>query len=161
MWFGSQGVLLHTGSTYSCRGSPYQSSNQLELSGQARLEVIERAVATAQAERKAAHDIGEKGENSEYCLSEANTVCPLLLEGKCMLFEYRPLQCRAHGLDESEDGDLWTTLLTPALEKISSEMWLAYTGSMAEDLPVFALADVASGKFMETVFKYMMKQGIN
>lgn len=133
----------------------------LELTGQARLEVIERAVETAQGERKAASDIGQEGEDSEYCLASANTICPLLVEDKCLLFDHRPLQCRAFGLDESADGDLWAQLLTPALDKISSEIWFAYTGSMAVDLPLFSLADVASGKFMETVFKYMMKQGLD
>lgn len=133
----------------------------LELPSDKRLSVIERAVETAQAERKAAHDLGEAGESQEYCLSESGSICPLHEEGHCLLFEQRPLQCRAFGLDESEDGELWGELLTPALEKISSEIWFAYTGSMAAGYPVFALADVVSGKFMETIFKLMMEQGLN
>jgi Fe-S-cluster containining protein len=132
----------------------------LELTGEVRLQVIERAVLTAQAERQTVRDINASGESSEYCLSEANAVCPLLNDDKCMLFEHRPLQCRAFGLDESVNGDLWGTMLTPALHKISSEIWMAYTGAMAESLPMFALPDVVSGKFVETVFKFMMQQGI-
>ncbi len=133
----------------------------LELTGEDRLRVIERAVETAQAERQAALDIGEIGENQEYCLSEAGSVCPLLMDGKCMLFEYRPLQCRTFGLHESEGNDLWDQMLTPGLSKISAEMWFAYTGDMMKDgMPLFSLPDVVSGKFMETVFKYMMEQGL-
>jgi hypothetical protein len=131
-----------------------------ELTGEERLAVIERAVETAQAERKAASAIGTEGENSEYCLSESGSICPLSLEGKCLLFDHRPIQCRAFGQDHSEAGELWSTLLTPALEKISAEIWFAYTGSMAASLPLFPLADVVSGKFMETVFKLMMEQGL-
>ncbi|BCS88025.1 dual specificity protein phosphatase family protein [Pseudodesulfovibrio sediminis] len=137
----------------------------LELTGEERLVVIERAVETAQAERKAAKavdgEVTDTDESGEYCLSEAGAVCPLLKDGRCLLFEHRPLQCRAFGLDQSADGDLWGEMLTPALNKISSEMWLAYTGSMASvGMPTFALPDVVSGKFMETVFKYMMEQGL-
>ena len=131
-----------------------------ELSNEKRLEVIERAVETAQAERRTAQVIGTEGENSEYCLSQAGAVCPLLEDGECMLFNQRPLQCRAFGQDRSVDGELWDTLLSPALEKISSEIWFAYTGSMASEMPLFSLPDVVSGKFMEAIFKLMMEQGV-
>ena len=77
------------------------------------------------------------------------------------MFDHRPLQCRAFGLSTSEGGELWSELLTPALNKISSEMWFAYTGSMADaGMPLFTLPDVVSGKFIETIFKYMMEQGL-
>ncbi|WP_319543091.1 dual specificity protein phosphatase family protein [uncultured Pseudodesulfovibrio sp.] len=132
----------------------------LELTGEERLAVIERAVKTAQAERKAVRDLDDD-QGGEYCLSEVGAVCPLLQDGKCMLFDHRPLQCRAFGLDKSEHGELWEKLLTPALDKISAEIWFAYTSSMArKEMPHFALPDVVSGKFVETVFKYMMEQGL-
>ncbi|NDV18295.1 phosphatase [Pseudodesulfovibrio sp. JC047] len=132
----------------------------LELTGEERLAVIEKAVKTAQAERSAVNDLDED-QGGEYCLSEVGAVCPLLKNDQCMLFEHRPLQCRAFGLDQSEDGGLWGELLTPALDKISSEIWFAYTGSMAHvKMPHFALPDVVSGKFVETIFKYMMEQGL-
>lgn len=133
----------------------------MELTSEQRLGVIDRAVATAQAERRTARDVDENVERGEYCLSEAGGVCPLLLKGECMLFAHRPLQCRAFGRGADRDGELWTRLLTPALEKISSEIWFAYTGSMADcALPLFALPDVVSGKFMEGVFKLMLEQGV-
>ena len=129
----------------------------LELTNEERLAVIERAVTTAQAERKTAKDMG----GGDFCLSEAGAVCPLLTDGKCMLFAYRPLQCRAFGLDQSDVGGLWGELINPALKKISTEIWFAYTGTMTKGvLPHFALPDVVSGKFVETVFKYMMEQGL-
>jgi hypothetical protein len=132
-----------------------------ELCCEDRLRVIERAVVTAQAERQAARDLGREQENLEYCLSEVGTVCPLLMDGVCMLFAFRPLQCRAFGLDESADGEFWSSLLTPALDKISGEMWFAYTGTMVEErLPLFSLPDVVSGKFMERVFKFMLQLGL-
>ncbi|WP_285907287.1 dual specificity protein phosphatase family protein [Pseudodesulfovibrio pelocollis] len=134
----------------------------LELCCEDRLAVIERAVETARAERLVAVDLGREQESLEYCLSEAGALCPLLETGRCLLFDHRPLQCRAFGLDESEDGELWNDLLTPALDKISGEIWFAYTGTMVEDrLPLFSLPDVVSGKFMESIFKLMLKTGLS
>jgi len=131
------------------------------LGSDSRVALIERAVDVARKERRAVRDLGEAGENTEYCLSEAGTVCPLLENGVCLLFDYRPLQCRTFGLEEVGGHALWNEMLTPALEKISAEIWFAYTGSMGADkLPLFSLPDVVSGKFMETVFKIMMQQGL-
>ena len=79
----------------------------LELSGEDRLSVIERAVETAQTERKAAAELGKDPGSEDYCLSEVGSWCPLLKDDKCMLFDHRPLQCRAFGLDESIEGGLW------------------------------------------------------
>lgn len=133
----------------------------IELTNEKRLSVIGRAVETALAERQTAKYLGSEGENSEYCLAEAGAVCPLLEDGQCMLYDYRPIQCRAFGQDHSMDGGMWATMLTPALSKISTEIWFAYTGSMAAGLPLFPLPDVVSGKFMETIFKLMMEQGLD
>ncbi len=131
------------------------------LDSEARVALIERAVETSRAERRAIRDIGAEGENTQYCLSEAGSVCPLLENGTCKLFDSRPLQCRTFGLAKVGDGELWNEMLTPALEKISAEIWFACTGSMVSDgLPLFSLPDVVSGKFMETVFKIMMQQGL-
>ncbi|MBI9079310.1 MAG: dual specificity protein phosphatase family protein [Pseudodesulfovibrio sp.] len=133
----------------------------LELSHEVRLAVIERAVVTARAERLTARDLEQKGERSEYCLYGAGAVCPLLEDRVCLLFEHRPLQCRVFGVEAFENGDLWSELLAPVLDKISSEIWFAYTGLMADAaMPFFSLPDVVSGKFIETIFKYMMEQGL-
>jgi protein-tyrosine phosphatase/Fe-S-cluster containining protein len=131
------------------------------MGSESRVALIERAVEVAQAERKAVRDIGAEGENTEYCLSESGSVCPLLENGRCLLFDHRPLQCHTYGVDHAEGGRLWGELLTPALDKISAEIWFAYTGSMvSHGLPLFSLPDVVSGKFMETIFKIMMQQGL-
>ena len=143
------------------RGRASDPFHQPVLGSESRVALIERAVEVARAERRAVKDIGAEGENTEYCLSESGAVCPLLENGTCLLFDYRPFQCRTYGMDQSEGGRLWGELLTPALEKISAEIWFAYTGSMVKDgLPLFSLPDVVSGKFMETIFKIMMQQGL-
>lgn len=133
----------------------------LELTHEGRLEVIKRAVETSRAERTASAELRKENGIADFCLSEAGAVCPLLKDKLCLLFDDRPLQCRAFGVDLSEDGDLWGKYLTPALEKISSEVWLAYTGIMSDTkMPSFTLPDVVSGRFIETLFKLMLKDGI-
>lgn len=126
------------------------------LSSKQRLKVIEKAVETARQERNAADDVGQ----GEYCLSGAGSVCPLLEENRCLLWEHRPLQCRTFGLPQEIATDLWETVLAPGLEKASLETWFAYTGVMAqEDLSGFALADVVSGRYVQTMFHLMMQHG--
>ncbi|WP_320174895.1 dual specificity protein phosphatase [Maridesulfovibrio sp.] len=132
----------------------------LELTHEDRLAVIEKAVATARAERLAMREISSDNE-AGFCLSGVDSICPLLEEGKCRLFDSRPLQCRAFGLDTSENGQLWREELMPGLDKISKEIWFACTGTMQDGkLPLFALPDVVSGKFIELLFKLMMAQGL-
>ncbi|WP_432736714.1 protein-tyrosine phosphatase family protein [Maridesulfovibrio sp. FT414] len=133
----------------------------LELTQEERLQVIEKAVETSRAERKLRRELESAG-NSDYCLSGAGMSCPLLSEGKCMLFDFRPLQCRAHGLDISNDGQLWHNVLIPQLDRVSFEIWFAYTGVLHEEvMPAFPLPDVVSGKFIEQLFKLMMVHGLS
>lgn len=132
----------------------------LELTHDERISVIEHAVETARTERRAAQELESAG-RSGYCLAGSGAVCPLSKESKCLLFDFRPLQCRAFGLDISEDGRLWHNELIPALDKISFEIWFAYTGVLHEEvMPSFTLSDVIAGKFIEKLFKLMMAQGV-
>ncbi len=134
----------------------------LELTHEGRLEVIKRAVEASKAERLASAEFRKVKDIAAFCLSEADSVCPLLKDKSCLLFNDRPLQCRAFGVDISEDGELWGKVLTPALNKISSEIWLAYTGIMSDTpMPSFSLPDVVSGKFIEALFKLMMEEGVS
>ncbi|CCO24124.1 protein-tyrosine phosphatase family protein [Maridesulfovibrio hydrothermalis] len=136
-------------------------SINLELRQDVRLKVIEKAVETARAERRTVSDLNSEGK-TKYCLSRAGAECPLLENGKCLLFDYRPLQCRAFGLDISRDGRLWHDTLIPALDKVSLEVWFAYTGMLHDEtMPLFSLPDVVSGKFIEQLFKLMMTFGID
>ncbi|WP_415714505.1 dual specificity protein phosphatase family protein [Maridesulfovibrio sp.] len=132
----------------------------LELTHEARLEVIEKAMSTARIERRAMRELAADNE-AGFCLSGVDSTCPLLEAGKCRLFDFRPLQCRAFGLDSSENGRLWRETLSPGLDSISSQIWFACTGVMQSgSLPHFSLPDVVSGKFIEVLFKIMMEQGV-
>jgi Fe-S-cluster containining protein len=149
---------------FRCCGTPIQltmveavyitQKMNVALTSEKRLEVIGRAVETARRERLAQSQVSAE----EFCLSDADARCPLLEGGKCILFSYRPLQCRSFGLDEEKAGMLWGTVLAPALEGLSFELWLAFAGTIARgSLPHFALADVVSGKYVQTLFHLMVK----
>jgi protein tyrosine phosphatase (PTP) superfamily phosphohydrolase (DUF442 family)/Fe-S-cluster containining protein len=132
----------------------------LELTHDERTEVIERAMNTARIEKRAMRELAADNE-AGFCLSGVDSFCPLSDGNKCMLFESRPLQCRAFGLDSSENGRLWRELLSPGLDSISTQIWFACTGVMQHtSLPHFSLPDVVSGKFIELLFKLMMEQGL-
>lgn len=122
------------------------------LSSGKRLEVIDRAVETARRERIAHSSVSAEG----YCLSDAGSQCPLL-DGVCLLFAHRPLQCRSFGLDEEQAGRIWEDLLAHGLQSLSLEIWYSFAGKIAEGaLPVFSLADVVSGKYVQSLFHMML-----
>jgi hypothetical protein len=72
-------------------------------SSEKRLQVIARAVETARRERIADSQVDAEGLLPVRCQRR----CPLLEEGKCILFADRPLRCRCFGLDEERAGRLW------------------------------------------------------
>jgi Fe-S-cluster containining protein len=124
------------------------------LTSERRLEVIARAVETARKERLADNQI----HGQAYCLSYADALCPLLDANACMLFAYRPLQCRSFDLETDGAEHLWGSVLAPALESLSLQLWLAYAGKMAQaPLPLFALADVVSGRYVQSLFHMMVR----
>lgn len=124
------------------------------LQSSKRLEVINRAVASSKNEQK----ILQQMENTEICLSQSALLCPVSVDNKCQLFSYRPLQCRTFGLAQEQSYALWEELIQPGLDRLSSELWMAFTGELIrEKLPNFSFADVLSGKYIQTLFHVMSK----
>jgi hypothetical protein len=53
---------------------------------------------------------------------------------------------------------LWEQALEPSLANLSLELWLGFAGSIARGpLPLFALADVVSGKYVQSLFHLMVR----
>ena len=126
------------------------------LGSDQRLSLIERACEASRNERRAQDGLGE----TDYCLSGIGTVCPLSVEGRCMLFETRPLQCRTYELREDVSRALWDDVLEPGLGMLSAQVYFAYVSAFPEQaLPKFALPDVISGRYVQTFFHWVMRQG--
>jgi Fe-S-cluster containining protein len=111
-----------------------------ELSGSMRREVIRRA-----------RDIGESAGSGR---SPSDTPCPLLQEDRCLVYHFRPAQCRVFDRE-------WREVPAEAaseLQEISNEILGIFLGEMSSrsasslDLPM-----VVSGKFVQSVFYLMSK----
>jgi hypothetical protein len=80
--------------------------------------------------------------------------CPLLQDGICKAFAFRPLRCRLQDLPLAEAGRLETEL-APALAKASREIYQALTGQfLPEDFPRFTVADAVSGRYVQVFFNW-------
>jgi Fe-S-cluster containining protein len=125
------------------------------LPSDVRKEVIERAAEVARKERETKGTILAEG---RHCLVGTGTLCPFSHEGKCLIFEHRPLQCRTYGMPITAAHDLWEEI-APALDQISADLFFALTGSFPPaDLPLFPLPDVASGRYA-SMFFHLIKKG--
>ena len=124
------------------------------LPSETRLAVIEDA---AEASREMERLTRLHADNPEHCLSSWARLCPLSRDGACLILSHRPLACRLHGLAEDEAAALWEKKLEPGLTTLSRQVFLALAGSLGDGpLPRFPLPDVISGRYVSTVFKYLL-----
>jgi len=125
-----------------------------KLPSDVRKQVIERASQVARKERETKGTILAEG---RHCLVDSGTLCPFSHEGKCLIFDYRPLQCRTHGMPITAAHDLWEEI-APALDQISADLFFGLTGSFPPaELPLFPLPDVASGRYASMFFHLIKK----
>jgi protein-tyrosine phosphatase/Fe-S-cluster containining protein len=130
------------------------------LASDLRTEVICRAVEVCKKTRGIKARLNEKGydpNRDKKALIETyvkeKILCPLNRESRCSLYEYRPLQCRLHGVpDDSVDLDL----INNTLSDISRNVFFAFSGSFLEQKNLsFSLADTVSGRFVQEYFYYL------
>lgn len=78
----------------------------LELPRQQRREARRRASKAAAAfDRVMADAFARQGEERLKVLSRARVACPLLEEGRCLLYAQRPLTCRLYGIPAAIEGE--------------------------------------------------------
>ena len=129
-------------------------------SSQARQELIEGAVEAARSERETSAAVPGEGSSKEFCLTASAVRCPLSREGRCLIFDFRPLQCRTFELPEETKEDFWRTMAAPVLDKTSSELFFALTSKFPKKGPPnFSLSDVVSGKYVQEFFHALMQAG--
>lgn len=124
------------------------------LTSRNREEIIERAVGNSRAIRRLAQspDV-TSDEELERCYLRENLPCPLLREDACLLPQSRPLSCRLYGLSGTI-GALPAT--ADILTSLSRSVFLALAGVLpGESLFRPSLADVVSGRFIQTYFHYL------
>lgn len=124
------------------------------LASETRLSVIADA---AEASRAMADLAARHGEASPHCLSSWTRPCPLWRDGACLIFAHRPLQCLLDGVPAETAAALWEKTLEPGLTALSRQTLLALAGTMDQAAPPrFALPDVVSGRYVSTVFKFLL-----
>lgn len=87
------------------------------------------------------------------CINRANqthvSFCPLLQEESCLLYEFRPAQCRAFDRIDSTIQEKYAQ----ELYTLSREILQAFLDKEAQQSPPnFNLSDVVSGKFVQHIF---------
>lgn len=103
-------------------------------------------------------DPGSLTEGIRAAYEGAGLACPLNELGECRIFERRPLHCRLADLPAGKaDDPLVTTVVPAALSTVSASLFFAFTSEFPSGAPMrFALADVISGKFVQTFFHHLM-----
>lgn len=128
------------------------------LTSRSREDIIERAVGNSRVIRRLAQSpqVASVEDLERRYLLEGLS-CPLLLEDRCQLAQSRPLSCRLYGLEDKID-DLPDT--REMLASLSRSVFLALSGVLPnESLFRPCLADVVSGRFIQTYFHYLRSLG--
>ncbi len=135
-------------------------NQQLRL--RARKQLIERANALLKREREL--KAGLPADSDDYLAavtalySEKGLVCPLLDNERCMLFDFRPARCRTYktGIDNNYLEKIYDLIFD-----ISRMLFFALSGKFLKRGKLqFSCAEVISGRFMETYFRYASKMDL-
>jgi protein-tyrosine phosphatase len=96
----------------------------------------------------------ERAFKAETQKEEAEFICPLFEDDKCLICDRRPLRC--HSLPD----DKHTHLLDQITTKISKDIFFALTDSfVSEGNLYFSIIDTVSGRFVQQYFQAMRAEG--
>jgi len=85
-----------------------------------------------------------------------NYICPLSVDHTCIAFDFRPSACRLNERDN--DTESASERIQATLRDLSRQLFLALNASFAsEEMPLFRLADVVSGRFVQEYFDLLTK----
>lgn len=120
-----------------------------------RQETINRATAVFQKIRVLARDVAptdtEIDMNDIYRIG--NLICPLNKDGRCSLYDYRPIRCRCHGFP---DSGINLSLIEDILSNISRNVFFALSSIFpGEEELLFSCPDTISGRFTQVYFHYL------
>lgn len=99
-------------------------------------------------------------------------LCPLNVDGRCILHAYRPIACRLYGLPPDRQDRSQTIAEPPgvllpapaqtglqlqeAVTNLSNNMLVALSSTLATNKPLlFSLADCVSGRFIQQYFEFL------
>ncbi len=120
-----------------------------------RHEAIERGIALGRAMQELQRQDDTAGRDFGRRYREAGLVCPLARDGRCLLFDERPIRCRCWSVEEEVKMDD----IRSGLAALSRNVYLALTGSFPpRDELRFSIADTVSGKFVQLYFQALLQE---
>lgn len=127
------------------------------LKSDIRKQVIHNAVEIGQKTRRIKEGLsgtGDDADNLRKVLAEdyarAGLLCPLNSDHRCLLYDYRPIRCRIHGLPK---GSVDLHLINDILQNLSRNIFFSFSGFFLDEGELsFSLADTVSGKFVQEYF---------
>ena len=126
-----------------------------------RIETVHRAVTASTMQRKALVDMEQVCDHypDEFCLLDTGSLCPLSVNGKCQVYEWRPFQCRLFDLPSIEAERLWNDELSGLFETISRQIYVALNASLPPEGPMqkYSLPDAVSGRFVQSFFNMLIE----
>ncbi len=137
-----------------------QNKVNAALSQDARQEVMERAMEYLGV-MKTVRTLHQHypcliGENFNSLFVATETYCPLFQSGHCLVLANRPFRCR---WQQTTLTDQRKKEFTDMLSNLSQNIFLALTGAFQpEERLQFSMADMVSGRFVQTCFQAMHKK---
>jgi hypothetical protein len=84
---------------------------------------------------------------------QAGLVCALNQDGRCAVFDYRPIRCRVFGVSHEIVAG---KIIGNTLFDLSGSLYHEYTGQRLEDRRLtFSIAEIISGRYVEKYFRYL------
>jgi len=131
------------------------------LSNELRKDVVQRALKIRKNRRRTdehSSDTVRADGKEDPGLIEAyameKILCPLNFEGKCLVYQYRPIRCRGYGVP---NNSIDLKKIENALFEISRYLFFAFCGIFLEDTHFgFSLIDTVSGRFVQKYFYYLL-----
>ena len=86
---------------------------------------------------------------------QAGLVCPLNQDGRCAVFDRRPIRCRVFGVPHEIVAG---SIIGNTLFNLSGSLYHEYTGQLLEDRRLtFSLAETVSGRYVEKYFRFLTR----
>jgi hypothetical protein len=125
-----------------------------KLSSENRLEAIGRSIEVSRIMRGLGKLTGTHQDPDFFDrYYKKNILCPLSLEGRCLVFASRPLECRFSDLKDTRGNKAFLRCIRQKIEDLSKGLYLALCGSFSGQKKIsFPLMDVISGKFVQAFF---------
>lgn len=134
------------------------------LTSKKRQEVIDRAVGGTNGGTDSDHDLEFEAQTPPAAQEpgeDTSRPCPLLEQGKCLLYDHRPIHCRTAEHEQATESFLKIHQELEALShEIFAQLFAAKTSAKAV-LPMVGNHEAVSGKFIQRYFNFLISNKVS